>query len=79
MSEDKKKELKMDDLENVAGGFKIILDNGNTLDFGDPTPSWTFGPFCKNCKACIANMSVGDLCPTCGEVLIDSTEWINYV
>ena len=45
MAEDKNKELKMDDLENVAGGFKIILDNGNTLDFGDPTSSLTFGPF----------------------------------
>ena len=79
MAEDKNKELKMDDLENVAGGFKIILDNGNTLDFGDPTPSLTFGPFCKNRKVWTANKSVGDLCPTCGEVLVDSKEGFNCI
>ena len=72
MAEDKNKELKMDDLENVAGGYYIKHGDGDILDYIDPTPALNFGPFCNKCKANVPKMSVGDLCPICGEVLVDS-------
>ena len=35
MAEDNKKELKMDELENVTGGFTINTDDGQLISFPD--------------------------------------------
>lgn len=35
MAEDKKKELKIDELENVAGGFEFITDDGQLISLPD--------------------------------------------
>ena len=35
MAEDKMKELKIDELENVAGGFEFITDDGQLISLPD--------------------------------------------
>ena len=63
MSEDKKKELKMDELESVSGGY--IIHHDHDPEDQPQTYEKKTAYFCKSCRIAFYSFNEIGKCPKC--------------